>query len=95
MKAYLVEKGIPAELIIIDSNGKNTWLTAENTKKILKENNLKTVLIVTQFYHINRTRLAMKMSGVETVFSAHADFFEIRDFYSLIREFFAYYSYLF
>jgi hypothetical protein len=40
-------------------------------------------------------KLAFNKVGFEEVYSAHAEFFEARDLYSITREFFAYYKYLF
>lgn len=54
----------------------------------------KSALIITQYYHVTRTRLAFSKVGIERFFSAHADFFELRDIYSLLREFFGYYKYI-
>jgi len=94
MKHYLVEKGIPNEIILLDQDGYNSLMTAENTKTIMKNMNLESVTIITQFYHITRTKLAFNKVGIESVYTAHARYFELRDVYSLYREFFAYYKYL-
>lgn len=95
MKSYLIDNKVPEEHIILDSKGNNTFMTAENSKTIMKENKLKSVMIITQYYHVTRTKLAFKKVGFDKVYSAHAEKFEIRDCYSLVREFFAYYKYLF
>ncbi|QOY38578.1 YdcF family protein [Anaerobacillus isosaccharinicus] len=95
MKEYLVNKGIPSELIIEDSNGYNSFMTAENTKAIMKDLNIKSVMVITQYFHITRTKLAFNKLGFENVYSAHAEIFEYRDLYSITREFPAYYKYAF
>ncbi|WP_343801366.1 YdcF family protein [Bacillus carboniphilus] len=95
MKEYLVNKGIPSENIIEDNNGYNTYMTAENSKAIMQELGLDSVMVITQFFHISRTKLAFKKFGFEEVYSAHAEIFELRDVYSTLREFPAYYKYLF
>ncbi len=94
MKQYLVQKGIPGDKILTDSMGVNTIMTAWNTKKIVNDLQLKSVMIISQFYHISRTKLAFSKAGFGEVYSAHANYFEGRDFYSLFREFFGYYKYL-
>ncbi|MGE5704601.1 MAG: YdcF family protein [Clostridia bacterium] len=94
MKRYLLQKGIPSDTIITDSMGFNTRMTAQNSKKIADNMGIKSAMIITQFYHVSRTKLAFSQSGFEEVYSAHANYFELRDFYSLFREFFAYYEYL-
>ncbi|WP_019119433.1 YdcF family protein, partial [Brevibacillus massiliensis] len=94
MKQYLVQKGIPSDKILTDSMGFNTRMTAENTRKIADDMGFQSVMVITQFYHISRTKLAFSKAGFADVYSAHANYFELRDFYSLFREFFAYYKYL-
>ena len=94
MKNYLVQKGIPSDKIMADSAGLNTRMTAENTRRMMDDKGLKSVMVITQFYHISRTKLAFTQVGYDAVYSAHADYFEWRDGYSVFREFFAYYKYL-
>lgn len=86
MKAYLVEKGVPSEQIFEDNQGYNSFKSAVNTKKFLTDKNLHSALVVTNYYHISRTRLAFKIAGVEEVNSSHANYFEVRDLYSIPRE---------
>ncbi len=94
MKEYLVEKGIADKKVIIDSFGYNSYMTAKNTKVIMNDRGFKSIMIITQFYHISRTKLAFEKVGVGNVYSAHASYLDIRDIYSVVREFFAYYKYL-
>ncbi|WP_426350689.1 YdcF family protein [Alloiococcus sp. CFN-8] len=94
MRSYLMDKGISDEYIILDHDGYNSYMTAENTKAIMDKMDFHSVTIITQFFHISRTELAFKKVGVEEIYSAHADYFELRDIYSLVREFPAYYKYL-
>jgi len=51
-------------------------------------------IAITNYYHITRTRLTFAKFGIKRVYTAHANFFEWRDGYSLLREFFGYYKYL-
>lgn len=94
MKAYLVDQGIPDEQIFEDNNGYNSYMTAQNASSIMKQLELDSAMIVTQYYHISRTKLAFRKMDVSDVYGAHARFFEARDIYSTIREFPAYYKYL-
>jgi len=50
--------------------------------------------VVSQYFHLPRARLALRRFGIETVYSAHAFFFEARDVYSSVREVFGYGEYL-
>lgn len=95
MKDYLVKYGIDEANIIVDNKGNNTMLTALNTKEIITEQNLSSVMVITQFYHVSRCKLAFDRAGVKEVYSAHSNYSETRDLYSLVREFFGYYKYRF
>lgn len=94
MKAYLMDNGIAENNIIEDNNGYNSYMTAQNTRIIMDELGLDSVMIISQYFHISRTKLAFRKIGIEETSSAHANIFELRDLYSLIREFPAYYKYL-
>ncbi|RXJ04655.1 YdcF family protein [Anaerobacillus alkaliphilus] len=94
MKNYLINQGIPADQIIEDPNGYNSQMTAKNTRMIVELLNVKSVMVISQYFHITRTKLAFQKVGFEEVASAHAEIFELRDFYSIIREFPAYYKYV-
>jgi vancomycin permeability regulator SanA len=94
MRQYLINQNVPANCIHLDSAGNTTALTAKNTASIMKQNNWQSALIVSQYFHISRTRLAFQNYGIATVYSAHANYFELRDLYSIVREVFGYFSYL-
>jgi vancomycin permeability regulator SanA len=94
MRSFLVGKNIPAADIILDKDGYDTYKTAVGTRAIMEANNFRSVTIVSQYFHITRTRLAFQKLGIENVYAAHADYFELRDIYSIIREFTGFYIYL-
>lgn len=94
MKQYLVENGVPESRIHVDSGGATTHLTARNAARIMRENGWQRAMVVTQYFHVPRMRLAMQRSGVTPVFSAHARYFELRDVYSTAREVIGYGAYL-
>ncbi|MFF2890147.1 YdcF family protein [Paenibacillus sp. NPDC057967] len=95
MKSYLIDQGIPEEKIIEDNNGYNSYMTAQNTSTIMDELELESTILITQYFHISRTKLAFSKMDIKEVYSAHAKIFEFRDIFSIIREFPAYYKYLF
>lgn len=90
MYEYLVQNGIPIHRIVVDNLGSTTKATAENVRKM----NLKiqSVTVISQYYHLSRTKLAFKNAGFVKVYAVHAKYFEVRDLYSIFREFFAYYN---
>jgi vancomycin permeability regulator SanA len=94
MKQYLTGKGIPADSIIADNNGYNTYMTARNYDSIRKVHGFKTVTLVTQFYHITRNKMSLLKFGIKTNGSAHGKDFFGKDAFGVFREFFAFYKYL-
>ena len=97
MKNYLMGKKIPEKMIFLDSEGINTLQTARHSFQFSVENRFHSVFIVSQFFHIARTAMLFHKTGFpgDHIYTAHADYFEFRDVYSLFREFFAFYYYLF
>jgi vancomycin permeability regulator SanA len=86
MKAYLVSHGIPEERVIEDNSGVSTFASARKTRQILRERKLRSVMVISQYFHIPRAKLALSRFGIVTVHTAHANIFELRDVYSLLRE---------
>jgi vancomycin permeability regulator SanA len=95
MKKYLLEKGVPDSLVIVDDEGIDTYASTINYVTLSKIHKISSVVVVSQFYHISRAKMALRRQGVQDVTGAHADYFEWRDNFSLVREFLAYYKYLF
>lgn len=93
MKLYLVERGVPASAVIVDNAGANTWATARNAAAIMQTHRMTSAIVVSQHFHIARTKLAFRKHGF-LVGGAHARFFELRDLYSTAREVPAYVKYL-
>ncbi len=86
MKNYLTAHGLPAARIIADNQGITTYASARNTLRILHEQKLSSVMVISQYFHIPRTKMALGKFGVSPVYSAHAHYFEARDIYSTLRE---------
>lgn len=94
MKSYLVQAGIPEESIIEDNKGINSDWTARNAARIMDEAGWESAMVISQYFHISRTKLAFKRMDIGPLYGAHADYYELRDVYSILREFPAYYKYL-
>ena len=94
MKQYLIENGVPEGSIRVDSGGATTYLTARNAARTMRENGWRSAVVVSQYFHVPRMRLALRRSGVAPVYSAHARYFELRDGYSIAREVIGYGAYL-
>jgi vancomycin permeability regulator SanA len=94
MKKYLLGRGVKDGDVIVDNEGNTTLATALNFQRISTKQHWKSVIIVSQFYHITRTKLIVNKTGIYQVYSAHSNYFELRDLYSLCREYAAFYRYL-
>ena len=86
MRDYLLAHGVPADRIIADNQGINTYESARHTVRILRERKWDGVCVVTQYFHVARARLALRRFGANEISSGSARFFEWRDFYSTARE---------
>ena len=84
MRDYLVAHGIPSDRVIVDSCGTTTFMSARNTLAIVRQQKISSVFVVSQYFHLPRSRLALRRFGIPTVYSAHAHFFEARDVYLFI-----------
>ena len=88
MRGVLIHDGVPAQNILLDPEGKTTYLTAKNSARIMQERGMKSAFIVSQYSHLPRARLAFHHFGVLPLYYAHANYFELRDVYSAAREVF-------
>lgn len=91
MHDYLVKNGVPDSVIIIDNLGVNTDATVENTRKLKDSLCFSSIIVVSQYYHLTRTKMLFRKAGMKDVSSCSPRYFEIRDCYSSLREFVAFY----
>ncbi len=91
MRDYLVKHHVPINDIIVDNVGNNTRLTVKNTLALKKKLGFKRVLVVSQYFHITRTKMLFKKQGIE-VSGVSPFYFELRDVFALPREFLAFYT---
>jgi uncharacterized SAM-binding protein YcdF (DUF218 family) len=95
MREVLVRSGIPDSAVITDRQGYTTFMTARNSKAIMDIRGFRSAIVVSQYYHLARVKLAFRSFGVEQVYSVHANMGpEWREPFSIAREFLAYYYYL-
>lgn len=86
MGRYLVRRGVPERKVIHDSGGVNTWETARFVSNYLRRYRMESVIVVSQYFHIARSELALRFMGVQAVGGASPLYFEWRDLYSALRE---------
>lgn len=92
MRNYLRAQGVPDSAIIVDNQGNNTRQTVRNTLRLRPKLRFRSILVVSQFYHISRTKMLFRQAGFAAVNGVSPWYFEWRDAYSLLREFPAYYQ---
>ena len=86
MRTYLVRQGVPDAAIVLDRAGVNTRATAVDTARWMRARGLSRVLVISQFYHMARSRLAFERCGVRTIYSGHGRRFSTRDVFGLGRD---------
>jgi len=94
MKRYLVAAGLPADSIIEDNLGQNTYLTARNFMTVNDSLHFSSAIVVSSFYHITRAKYIIRHLGFRNIYGACSDSFFWKDAVGLIRDFFAYYKYV-
>lgn len=91
MAAWLEARGVPRDRIVVDRAGWTTWDTARRTRAL----GLRSVVVVTSWYHVPRTRLALRRAGVPVAGCLRARHgASLRDPYSVVREGAAFWWYL-
>lgn len=92
MKAFLVAEGVPEALVVVDNAGNTTEATVKNTLKMNQKMHFNNIIVVSQYFHVTRTKKLFREYGFTAVSSDSPLYFEWRDLYSLLREFPAYYT---
>jgi uncharacterized SAM-binding protein YcdF (DUF218 family) len=87
MADYLKALGVPSSALLLDKNAKNTYQNALFTQRIAKVHGFHSVILVSQYFHITRAKLAFRKVGFQNIYSAHASMPpELRDLYAVLRE---------
>ena len=94
MSNYLVEHQVPVTAVLQDKIGVHTSDTGEDVARIMHQRNLHSVMIVTNYYHVTRTKLALKHAGLTDIEQAHVGVVQKEDAAMLGREVVALYYYL-
>ncbi len=96
MQNYLLEHGVRLSDIIVDNNALNTEENVENSLAIMKKNNFKKLIIISQYYHISRIKLMYYKKGFYNLGSSSSHHFNKKYHPAILfREFVGYYYYYF
>ena len=94
MAKYLESRGIASSVIIEDRRGKDTPDTAREVAEIMKSHRFKSVMVVTDYYHVTRTKLALVHEGIADIQKAHVGKLRKEDAWKIGREVVALYDYV-
>lgn len=64
MRDYLVEKGVPADMVLTDPDSFNTRQNIRNAARLLEGRDVDTILIVTSDYHLPRAMALAQDEGL-------------------------------
>lgn len=92
MREYLIKNNVPDSVIIVDNLGDNTIATVDNTLRLKDSLNFHSLIVVSQYFHLTRTKMLFRKRHFDHVSSASPRYFEFIDIYSILREFPAYYT---
>ena len=62
-RTYLMDQGVPAEAIIVETEGSSTAWSLSAAAEILRRMDLRSCIIVSDGYHIFRTRRILEQAG--------------------------------
>jgi vancomycin permeability regulator SanA len=94
MKDYLVAHGVPANRIIEDNDGWDTYLTAKDFLLVADSLHVHSVIVVSSFYHITRSKYIIRKLGFRNVHGAASQTYHWNDLVGLPRDAVAFYKYL-
>lgn len=83
---YLKSHGIPSDVIMEDHHGQNMEEMAREVAAIMKSRQLASVMIVTDYYHVTRTKIALIHEGIRQIGEAHVGQFQKEDAVKIGRE---------
>lgn len=66
---YLQEKGIPPGALLAVPQGRNTWQSLEAASPFLREHRVQRVLLVSDGFHLFRSKMMMRKLGFDAVSS--------------------------
>jgi vancomycin permeability regulator SanA len=94
MKRYLVAHGVAADRIVEDNEGSNTYLTAKDFLPVADSLHIHSVVAVSSFYHLTRTKYIFRKMGILNVHGVASDRYFFSDVPGLFRDCIAFYKYV-
>jgi vancomycin permeability regulator SanA len=94
MKQYLVARGVPPDRVVEDNHGENTYLTAKDLLPVADSLHVRSVIVVSSFYHITRSKYIIRKLGFRNVHGDASLAYFWNDLLGLPRDAVAFYKYL-
>lgn len=94
MSDWLLARGVPPNCVIADAWGNNTRASAANAQAWLSAHGLRSAVVVSQYFHLPRARLALRQAGIDDSGGDFPRRWFARDVYSVLREVPGYLAYL-
>jgi uncharacterized SAM-binding protein YcdF (DUF218 family) len=66
MADWLIERGVPRNAIIVDNYSATTRDSGNNVARLMHRLGFKSALVVSQWFHVARTRMCLEQEGVRT-----------------------------
>jgi uncharacterized SAM-binding protein YcdF (DUF218 family) len=96
MKRLAINAGVPAEAIVLDETGANTWLSAVGVSRLLTKRKWRSSISVSHYFHLLRIQMSARRAGLVTYTSpAKMTRRLAREPYFVLRECAAFYGYYF
>lgn len=92
MSNYLINLGISKEQIVIDENGIDTMQTVVNSVEYMKQNNLNSAIVISDYTHIKRIKFLYSILDIDSITSDYSDIPMLSDLIIIMRESIAYIS---
>ncbi len=86
MATYLIAQGVPQTVITVDNYGINSHETAVNAKRIMAEKVFSSATVVTSYYHVLRSELALRQVGIENVNGIGSRYLAFKDILGIPRD---------
>jgi vancomycin permeability regulator SanA len=67
MRSLALQQGVPASAVLCDYQGVNTAATVRDTVPMLRAHDLRRVIVVSDFYHLPRLKLAYASAGLDVL----------------------------
>lgn len=83
---WLVQQGVPAESIVMETVGQSTWQSVEALAPVLRGAEIENILVVSSDWHIGRSAATLKEVGFSVAGSASPHSGDGWDFYEWTRE---------